>query len=143
MDAQTDSAIDNSGYGNIRTFTANADGSEVDHYFGCWIDINQPDNRLPVEVPANQDGPFDLNDPNPNFRPVALKAALARNLHLRLMAEIDFDATPIPQGKDPSNWDKLAQRNIAWSDAGSAQAVTTLRLVLRPRGRQKVRLRMS
>lgn len=128
MGQQTDSAIDNSGYGNIRTITANADGSEVDTFFGCWLDINQSDNRLPVSVPALQDGPFSLSDPNPDFRPVPLKAALARNLHLCLIAEINFDLTPIPLGKDPSNWDKLAQRNIVWSDAGSAEAVTTFEI---------------
>ena len=44
------------------------------------------------------------------------------------IAEIAFDPTPIPIGKDTSNWDKLAQRNIAWSDAGSAQAVTTFEI---------------
>jgi hypothetical protein len=127
MDEQTDSKVDGSGavVGNIRTITADPGGKEVDAYFGCWIDINQPDLRLPVDVPPKQDGPFDKNDLNPNFRPVALKAALARNLHLCVIAEIDFDQTPIPLGKDPSNWDKLAQRNIAWSDSGSAQSVTT------------------
>jgi hypothetical protein len=28
-------------------------------------------------------------------------------------------------GKDPGNWDKLAQRNIAWSDLGSGRAINT------------------
>jgi hypothetical protein len=119
---------------NVLTIIAHADGSEVDTFFGCWIDINQPDLRLPVEVPPQQDGPFDVNDSNPNFRPVSLKQALARNLHLCLIAEINFDPTPIPLGKDPSNWDKLAQRNIAWSDSGSAQAVTTFEIRPTPIG---------
>jgi hypothetical protein len=121
MDQQTDSP-------NVQTITAHGDGSEVDTFFGCWVDINQPDLRLPVDVPPLQDGPFNINDPNVNFRPVPLKAALARNLHLCVIAEIDFDPTPIPLGKDPSNWDKLAQRNIVWSDAGSAQSVTTFEI---------------
>jgi murein tripeptide amidase MpaA len=127
MDQQTDSRIDGSGnvLGNIQTITALADGSEVDTFFGCWLDINQPDLRLPVDVPPKQDGPFDVSDPNLNFRPVPLKAALARNLHLCLIAEVNFDPTPIPPGKDPSNWDKLAQRNIVWSDVNTAQALTT------------------
>jgi hypothetical protein len=51
-----------------------------------------------------------------------------RNLHQCLIAEIAFDPVVIPIGKDPSNWDKLAQRNIAWSDIGSAQAVTTFEI---------------
>jgi hypothetical protein len=121
MDQQTDSP-------NVQTITAHGDGSEVDTFFGCWVDINQPDLRLPVDVPPLQDGPFNINDPNVNFRPVPLKAALARNLHLCVIAEIDFDPTPIPLGKDPSNWDKLAQRTIVWSDAGSAQSVTTFEI---------------
>lgn len=41
-------------------------------------------------------------------------------LHQCLVAEIAFDPIPIPVGKDPHNWDKLAQRNLAWSDVGSA-----------------------
>ena len=126
MDQQTDSKIVSGVVlGNIQTITAGSGGSEVDTFYGCWVDINQPDLRLPVDVPPKQDGPFDVSDPNPNFRPAALKAALARNLHLCLIAEINFDLAPIPLGKDPSNWDKLAQRNIVWSDAGSAQSVTT------------------
>lgn len=120
MDQQTDIP-------NRKTFTA-VGGPEADNFYGCWIDINQPDNRLPVEVPPKQDGPFDVNDPNPNFRPVSLKQALARNLHLCLIAEIDFGNTPIPVGKDPSNWDKLAQRNIVWSDVGSTQALSTFEI---------------
>jgi len=80
---------------------------------------------MPMAVPPKQDGPFDPADPNLLFRPVPLKQALARNLHLCLIAEIAFDPYVIPLGKDPSNWDKLAQRNIAWSGVGSAQAVTT------------------
>lgn len=119
---------------NVRTITAHPDGSEVDTIFGCWLDINQPDLRLPVEVPPKQDGPFDVNDPNSNFRPLSLKQALARNLHLCLIAEINFDPTPIPLGKDPSNWDKLAQRNIAWSDSGSAQSGTTFEIRPTPMG---------
>lgn len=126
MDQQTDDP-------NRQDFTA-IGGPEVDHFYGCWLDINQPDNRLPVEVPPKQDGPFDVNDPNPNFQPVPLKQALARNLHLCLIAEIAFDQTPIPLGKDPSNWDKLAQRNLAWSDTNPAQALTTFEIRPTPSG---------
>ncbi len=136
MDQQTDSQVDGSGnvLGNVQTITALADGSEVDTFFGCWIDINQPDLRLPVDVPPKQDGPFDVNDANLNFRPVSLKAALARNLHLCLIAEVNFDPAPIPLGKDPSNWDKLAQRNIAWSDVNTAQSLTTFEIKSTPIG---------
>jgi hypothetical protein len=121
---------------NVKTITAHVNGSEVDTFFGCWIDINQPfqpdgvtpNNRLPVLVPPLQDGPFNPVDPNPNFRPLTIQQAILRNLHQCLMAEIAFDPVTIPIGKDPSNWDKLAQRNIAWSDIGSAQAVSTFEI---------------
>jgi hypothetical protein len=118
---------------NRQTFTA-IGGPEVDHIYGCWLDINQPVNRLPVEVPPSQDGPFNLSDPNPTFRPVPIQQALSRNLHLCLIAEIAFDPTPIPVGKDPSNWDKLAQRNLAWSDVGSALALSTFEIRATPIG---------
>ena len=57
-----------------------------------------------------------------------------KNLHQCLIAEVAFDPVPIPAGKDPSNWDKLAQRNLAWSDVGSATAVTTFEIRPSPVG---------
>jgi hypothetical protein len=121
MTSQTDTP-------NIKTFTPRADGGEVITFFGCWLDFNQPtridntglvvqNNVLPVHVPAtNVDGPFAT-------AAIPIQS-LVRATHHCLIAEIDFTPTPIPLGKDPSNWDKLAQRNIAYSDAGSATAVT-------------------
>jgi hypothetical protein len=112
---------------NIQNF---GPGTEVDRIFGCWLDINQPfapdgvtpNNRLPALVPAtNVDGPFT----NPGNPPLPIQQAILRSLHQCLIAEIAFDPVAIPPGKDPSNWDKLAQRNLAWSDAGSATAVST------------------
>jgi hypothetical protein len=125
MDQQTDDH-------NVQHITHHADGSEVDTFFGCWLDINQPskpdgtpNNRLPANVPATkQDGPF--TDPaNP---PLPIQQVILRNLHQCLIAEIAFDPVAIPIGKDPSNWDKLAQRNLAWSDVGSAQALSTFEI---------------
>ena len=126
MDQQTD-------HYNVQTIKAHQDGTEVDAIFGCWLDINQPfkvDGITPNRVlPAEQDatfpdGPF-TDSGNP---PLPIQSAILKNLHQCLIAEIAFDPTPIPIGKDTSNWDKLAQRNIAWSDAGSAQAVTTFEI---------------
>ena len=44
MDQQTDSTTDGMGnlLGNIQNIAANAAGNEVDTFFGCWLDINQP-----------------------------------------------------------------------------------------------------
>lgn len=132
MDQQTDDH-------NVQNVTAHADGSEVDTFFACWLDINQPfkpggmipNNRLPGHVPVmNVDGPFtDAGNPA-----LPIQQAILRNLHQCLIAEIAFDPIAIPLGKDPSNWDKLAQRNLAWSDVGSAQALSTFEIRPTPIG---------
>lgn len=126
MDQQTDEY-------NVHSITANADGSEVDTFYGCWLDTNQPfkadgitpNNVLPATLDAAfPDGPFtDLSNP-----PLPIQSSILKSLHQCVIAEIAFDPTPIPIGKDTSDWDKLAQRNIAWSDAGSAQGVTTFEI---------------
>lgn len=107
-------------------------GPEVDTIFGCWLDINQPFNVvLPATVPSSQvNGPFT----DPGNPPISIQQSILRNLHQCLVAEIAFDPVSIPAGKDPANWDKLAQRNIAWSDVGSALGVTTF--VIRPTAMQ-------
>jgi hypothetical protein len=132
MDKQTDDP-------NVQSFTAHADGSEVDAYFGCWLDTNQPlkpdgttaNTIIPLQPPSsNVDGPYI----DPTVPQATLQEAIIRNLHQCLIAEIAFDGVPIPVGKDPSNWDKLAQRNITWSDIGSAQALTTFEVRPTPAG---------
>ena len=43
MDKQTDSrSAGGQVLGNVQHITAHPDGSEVDTFFGCWLDINQP-----------------------------------------------------------------------------------------------------
>lgn len=132
LTTQEDSRTDSNGYvfGNIQDIAANSDGSEVDTFFGCWLDTNQPfkqngdlNNVIPISLATNVDGPFADAD-----NPLSIQQAIIRNGHQCLIAEIAFDLIEIPVGKDPSNWDKLAQRNIAWSDIGSAQAVTTFEI---------------
>jgi hypothetical protein len=137
MDQQTDPP-------NIQTIAASPTGAEVDHFFGCWLDFNQPfkvngdpNNILPVHVPAaNVDGPF--TDPlNP---PLTIQQAILRNPHQCFVAEIAFDPVVIPTGKTPYNWDKLAQRNLAWSDIpnpgvdGSRRALDTFEVRPTPAG---------
>jgi hypothetical protein len=117
---------------NVQTFAdpGRQSSSEI-KFYGCWLDINQPtridkttgqivpNNVLPIFVPAvndgGPDGPF-------HGAPVPIQSVI-RGLHHCIIAEIDYTPTPIPPGKDPGNWDKLAQRNITWSDVGSATAV--------------------
>jgi len=123
VDTSVDSMAQQTDDPNVQNFAA-IGGPEVDQYFGCWLDINQPfENVLPVSVPfTNPDGPFGFF----NLSIAApIQQAILRNPHECLIAEIAFDPVPIPFGKDPGNWDKLAQRNIAWSDLGSARGLST------------------
>jgi hypothetical protein len=82
---------------------------EVDTYFGCWLDVNQTSKFLIPTPPSSQsqwDGPWTGTE--------SLNGAIAVAPHQCLVAEIRYDDTPIANGADTSNSDKLAQRNIAW-----------------------------
>jgi hypothetical protein len=133
MNQQTDSHnVAGTILGNVQHIVAHANGSEVDTFFGCWLDINQPGtNVIPAQRdPVHPDGPYQsLSNP-----PLPIQQAMLKNLHQCLIAEVAFDPVVIPLGKDPSNWDKLAQRNLAWSDVGSATAVTTFEIRPTPVG---------
>jgi len=136
MDQQTDPP-------NIQTIGAGSGGAEVLTFFGCWLDINQPrkdghdNNVLPVRTPgSNIDGPFT----DPSHPPLTIQQAILRNRHQCFVAEIAFDLVPIPTGKTPYDWDKLAQRNLAWSDIpnpgvdGSRTALSTFEVRPTPAG---------
>lgn len=133
MDQQTDShTVGGQVLGNVQHISPHPNGSEVDTFFGCWLDVNQPGtNVIPAQLDtAHPDGPYQsLTNP-----PLSIQQAIVRSLHQCLVAEVAFDPIPIPLGKDPSNWDKLAQRNIAWSDVGSAVAVTPFEMNPTPAG---------
>ncbi len=100
---------------NVRDINPDPLGAEVDSYFGCWLDINQPnDTRFPprlVGAPAPSDipdGPFN------GFSQLVSIQQLVRSQHQCLLAEVSFDPDPIPSNADPSISDKLAQRNLAF-----------------------------
>jgi hypothetical protein len=87
-------------------------GAEADAYFGCWLDINQPNelrfpDRMvggnPADIPA---GPFT------GMGTLLSIQQLVRSTHQCLIAEISFGPDPVTPGSDPSNSDKLAQRNL-------------------------------
>ena len=91
-------------------YTINVDpGVEVDSFFGCWLDVNRPDQKfLPLTPdPTNLDGPF-------SGTPHSINEMITRAPHQCLIAEIRYDDAPIPAGATSANSDKLAQRNIAW-----------------------------
>jgi hypothetical protein len=99
---------------NVRTIVHDTLGAEVVAYFGCWIDINQPnDLRFPARLlgttPSNlPDGPFQGTGPLLSIQ------QHVRSLHQCLIVEIDLDGQTIPSWADPSTSDKLAQRNLTF-----------------------------
>jgi hypothetical protein len=111
MRTQTDSP-------NVQsTINASALGGEVDSFFGAWLDINQPAEQLfPVRMvggaPSNiPDGPYS------GMGQLLSIQELVRSEHQCLLAEVSFDLDPIPGSADPSNSDKLAQRNLTFGPA--------------------------
>ncbi|HTB17723.1 MAG TPA: S53 family peptidase [Bryobacteraceae bacterium] len=91
---------------------------EVDSFFGCWLDINQPEQKfLPSAPPAgNWDGPWTTQWSTTPSPLQSIQEAITAAPHQCLIAEIRFDDTPIPAGANSATSDKLAQRNIAWID---------------------------
>jgi len=96
---------------NAQSITTVA-GSEVDTYFGCWLDLNQPDRTFLAAAPPSSssqwDGPWPGTD--------SINSVITHAPHQCLVAEIRFDDTPVPPGANIATTDKLAQRNIAWID---------------------------
>ena len=84
-------------------------GAEVHTFFGCWLDINQPNtNVFPAFVLGDAAGPFTSDGP---LIPIQ---SLARSDHQCLIAEISYLPDPPDVGSDPSTSNKLAQRNLAF-----------------------------
>ena len=112
MTTQTDAA-------NVRTLVHDASGVEVEAFFGCILDINQP---LQAVFPLNpsSDGPFGG----------ALRSVLSlvRNSHQCLVAEIAFDPDAIAGGASPSTSDKLAQRNLSLVESDNPGGVESRRI---------------
>ncbi len=106
----------------------NSSPGESDYFFGCWLDVNQPFQKfLPSSVPATNpnDGPW------PGATLQSIQEAFVSAPHQCLIAEINFDDTPIPPGVDTGTSDKLAQRNIAWID-GPNPGISASRLMPHP-----------
>ena len=106
-------------------------GTEVDTYFGCWIDNNQPDQKLlPADPPpANQggdDGPWTGQMAAGTLESIHSVITVAP--HQCLIAEINYAGTPVVPGATSSTSDKLAQRNIAWIDGPNPGAISSRRM---------------
>lgn len=84
-------------------------GAETHTYFGCWLDINQPNSKVfPAFVLGDAAGPFT------NDGPLIPIQSLTRSDHQCLIAEISYLPDPPDAGSDPSTSNKLAQRNLAF-----------------------------
>ena len=94
MEMQTD--------GTNRLTLEGADAHEVHGYFGCWLDVNQDEERFPREPQGN--GPYQGE--------LVTIQELMRGLHQCLVAEIHYALDPIQNGATPGSSDNLAQRNI-------------------------------
>jgi hypothetical protein len=115
---------------NVQTI-APISGQEVDTYYGCWLDMNQPTPLFPQFAKA---GDFDNrtsyfnSTPSSPFEIQSINAAFTRASHQCLIAEIAFDDVAIPSNADSSTSDKLAQRNLAYIDAPNPGAAGFRRL---------------
>lgn len=104
---------------NVQTIVHNTTGVEIDRYFGCWLDINQPGQAHFPLNPTN-DGPYGGS----------LKSILelVRNQHQCLVSEIAFDPEAIPAGATPGTSDKLAQRNLSLVASANPGEATSRRI---------------
>jgi len=100
---------------NVQTISPQS-GSEIDTYYGCWLDMNQPTPLLPQFVKANDFDNATGYFGTAGFDIQSINAAFTRAPHQCLIAEIAFDDVPIPHNADSSTSDKLAQRNLAYID---------------------------
>jgi hypothetical protein len=98
------------------THTINPDplGGVVDTFYGCWLDINQPnDLRFPDRMVANTPADYPYG-PYSSFNNLVSILQLVRSQHQCLVCEVAFAPDPIIAGDDPSDTDKLAQRNLTF-----------------------------
>jgi hypothetical protein len=115
---------------NVQTISP-VTGKEIDTFYGCWLDMNQPTPLFPQYVEAadfdNKTGYFN-NTPHSPFQIQSINAAFTRAPHQCLIAEIAFDDVPIPANADSSTSDKLAQRNLAYIDGPNPGAIDSRRM---------------
>jgi hypothetical protein len=98
------------------THTINPDplGAVVDTFYGCWLDINQPnDLRFPDRMVGNTPADYPYG-PYGSFNNLVSILQLVRSEHQCLVCEVAFAPDPIIVGDDPSDTDKLAQRNLTF-----------------------------
>jgi pro-kumamolisin-like protein/subtilase family protein len=116
---------------NVQTIPVTTGGAtEVDVYFGCWLDINQSTPQFPLSllggggspIAGAPDGPF------PSSVTLATINALLRGAHQCLVVEVAYDPDPIPVGASPSTNGPLAQRNLSIQPAANPGEVGSRRV---------------
>jgi hypothetical protein len=107
---------------NVQPINPGVNGQEAYMYYGCWLDINQPnDLRFPIQPSPPDGGPF--------VGPLQSIANLIRGTHQCMVTEINFDADPItPQGISTASSDKLSQRNLAIDNSDNPGSAATHRV---------------
>lgn len=104
-------------------------GTEVDTYYGCWLDINQQTPLFPqFAKTGDYDNTTGYFNTTAEFAIQSINAAFTRAPHQCLIAEIAFDDVPIPSNADTSTSDKLAQRNLAYIDGPNPAVADSRRL---------------
>lgn len=81
-------------------------------FFGCWLDFNQTTPRFPLNPTPGDDGPFPASG-------LLSIQQLVRGRHQCLVAEVFFEADPIPAGATPGSSDNLSQRNLAIEESAN------------------------
>ena len=104
---------------NVQTLVHDATGAEVDAFFGCILDVNQP---MQAVFPLNPSGDGAFGG---TLRSVL---SLVRNAHQCLVAEIAFDPDVIAPASTPASSDKLAQRNLSLVESDNPGAVESRRI---------------
>jgi hypothetical protein len=96
----------------------NTTGGEVYAYFGCYLDLNQPTLRFPLDpaTATSSSGQSAPNGPWPQSEILSIPAIIMGQ-HACLVAEIAYDPDPIPPGANAATSDKIGQRNLSWGGA--------------------------
>ena len=119
VDSAKDSIATQADPTNVQTII-HGGGNEVAAFFGCWLDINQPQPQFPSN-PGPSDGPWTTGRKSIQ--------ELMRNAHQCLIAEIVFDPDPIPTGASPGWSDKIAQRNLSIVESANPGKVASRRIL--------------
>jgi hypothetical protein len=116
VDPNTSSMAEQLDGPNVLSIPAASGNTPSTKYFGCWLDINQPDQIIPNNIPGNPqewDGPWNTAQSFPLGTQIrSICQAFNHDLHECLIAEISFDPIIIPPGDVPGYSAWLAQRNL-------------------------------